>query len=415
MRQNLMIALAVAVGLGAGAGCSADAADTEADGAEAASEEEIARSVEQAQSSGAGQIILGGVLFGLGFPAVGGNGRACATCHVPGDAFQLTPATVEARYQALQARRQKHPWADDPLFRSIDANDGAEDFTNLRTHALVKIPVKLPVDANGQKLVWPVDDPTADTVMLWRSVPSTLNVGLTAPYQQDGSVATLPEQALGALKAHTQITRNPLPLFLDAVGEFQASQFSSRGVRDVARALEAGTTPADPDPALTPLEQGGKAIFTGFCGVCHGGPTQTRALPFLASLQNIMVSKPLPPPAAPFASGFMTSPLPPRNWAFRVAGAPAPVVRPSTDPGRALITGNIADLNQFDIPSLFGISKTAPYFHDNSAKTLEDVVQHYIAFFAFVRTQPPPPGAPGPLPELKQEHAAPLIAYLKKI
>ena len=31
-----------------------------------------------------------------------------------------------------------------------------------------------------------------------------------------------------------------------------------------------------------------------------------------------------------------------------------------------------------------GIGLTAPYFHDNSAKTLEDVAAHYAKFFSFV-------------------------------
>jgi cytochrome c peroxidase len=30
---------------------------------------------------------------------------------------------------------------------------------------------------------------------------------------------------------------------------------------------------------------------------------------------------------------------------------------------------------------LLGIRRTAPYFHDNSAKTLEDVAAHYARFF----------------------------------
>ena len=38
-------------------------------------------------------------------------------------------------------------------------------------------------------------------------------------------------------------------------------------------------------------------------------------------------------------------------------------------------------LNAFKIPTLWGVARTAPYFHDNSAKTLEDVMRHYQAFF----------------------------------
>jgi cytochrome c peroxidase len=56
------------------------------------------------------------------------------------------------------------------------------------------------------------------------------------------------------------------------------------------------------------------------------------------------------------------------------------VVR-SPDPGRALVTGLVSDVDSFKISPLLGIRRTAPYFHDNSAKTLEDVAAHYARFF----------------------------------
>ena len=40
------------------------------------------------------------------------------------------------------------------------------------------------------------------------------------------------------------------------------------------------------------------------------------------------------------------------------------------------------DWEKLDIPALRGISNTAPYFHNNSATTLEDVVDHYAALSA---------------------------------
>jgi cytochrome c peroxidase len=49
----------------------------------------------------------------------------------------------------------------------------------------------------------------------------------------------------------------------------------------------------------------------------------------------------------------------------------------STDPGRAAITGNPNDFEAFDIPTLRGISKTAPYWHNNISATLLDVVELY--------------------------------------
>jgi len=71
----------------------------------------------------------------------------------------------------------------------------------------------------------------------------------------------------------------------------------------------------------------------------------------------------------------------------------------SPDPGRSLITGVsgaaslfttgdpttlLLNLNAFKISQLRGVRNTAPYFHDNSAKSLEDVAAHYAKFFSFV-------------------------------
>ncbi|PTL82149.1 hypothetical protein [Vitiosangium sp. GDMCC 1.1324] len=53
----------------------------------------------------------------------------------------------------------------------------------------------------------------------------------------------------------------------------------------------------------------------------------------------------------------------------------------SPDPGRALITGNAADANLFKTPSLWGINRTAPYFHDHSARDFDELLDHYQAFF----------------------------------
>jgi cytochrome c peroxidase len=44
------------------------------------------------------------------------------------------------------------------------------------------------------------------------------------------------------------------------------------------------------------------------------------------------------------------------------------------DPGREKITGDPADLHVFKVPSLRNVAKTAPYFHDGSIPTLEEVV-----------------------------------------
>jgi cytochrome c peroxidase len=56
----------------------------------------------------------------------------------------------------------------------------------------------------------------------------------------------------------------------------------------------------------------------------------------------------------------------------------------SPDPGRALITGQLSDVNLFRSPTLWGVKSTAPYFHANSAATLEALVQHDSDYVALV-------------------------------
>lgn len=96
-------------------------------------------------------------------------------------------------------------------------------------------------------------------------------------------------------------------------------------------------------------------------------------------------------------------------------GSTTPLCSP--DPGRALITGNIppiplpcnalgppfSDWNAFKISTLWGVKDTAPYFHDNSAKTLEDVAAHYARFFQMI---------PAPVILTAQDQAD-IVAYLK--
>jgi cytochrome c peroxidase len=42
-----------------------------------------------------------------------------------------------------------------------------------------------------------------------------------------------------------------------------------------------------------------------------------------------------------------------------------------------MITGNCADIGKFKGPVLRGLAARAPYFHNGSAATLEDVVEFY--------------------------------------
>ena len=90
----------------------------------------------------------------------------------------------------------------------------------------------------------------------------------------------------------------------------------------------------------------------------------------------------------------------------------------SPDPGRALVSGRADDfgsfdqLNAFKISPLRGIRHTAPYFHDNSARTLEDVAEHYRNFFLIV-SDPDGPGPLEPVLVLTDQDKRDIVAYMK--
>jgi cytochrome c peroxidase len=397
-----------------------------------------AGNIERAHESEPGPVYDGRLLDALQFflPHAGGNGRSCATCHRPEDGFGLTPATVEARYQRLLALRRENPSADDPLFRSIDADDLGHDFTTLRTKGLVR--VRLPLAPN----VVIADDPTARSVLVWRAVPTVMNTRLTAPFQAEGRQATLPDQAVAAMHEHSEIAADADGRVLTRLARFQEHLFSSGRVLRLARAWTTGGVLPSTDPPLTELERQGKTTFAEFCGKCHGGPTQTvnadgtflpvpqrGPLPGAQAFVNVFVQTPrVPPgpPVPPFFDGLPTANLEERTYIVTLPnGATQTFV--TSDPGRGAVTGDAREFGRFDVPTLFGVAQTAPYFHDNSAATLEDVVRHYqrvfelLTYFADRNLFAPPIDGQGcsaadctfrPLPDAD---VAALLAYVRRL
>ena len=403
---------------------------------------------------------------------LGGNGRACADCHVPSENFQLSPALARARFEALLARRAVNKNADDPLFRPIDADDfrehgeAATDYSNLVENALVRVTLPLPANV---RLIDPATCATADPVAcqptgetsvdLWRAVMPVNNVAITGPdnvlpiwpaaprtaimgidpngpnrqggYQHDARFGTLQEQARGALIAHAQVIVEPPAAMLDELAAFQRTLFSSPSVAPLADAITSGATSfPDPDPELTPLEQRGKAVFNRSCATCHGGvlhpsgstPDFGLSRPVRMRYHNIETACP-----RPATDGF--SPCPPRlarnARLYRITRADGSYQFATTsDPGRLLLTGQPADLGVMDVTQLRGISRTAPYFHNNSAATLEEVLDHYDAFFRSVVRQFVAPNFPAIVSSngtvidrgfIAAEERSALLAYLRKL
>jgi hypothetical protein len=394
---------------------------------------------------------------------LGGNGRACADCHMPSESFQLSPAAARARFEELQARKEKNKNADDPLFRPIDADDfrvngeNASDYSNLIENGLVRVTLPLPANI---RLVDPMTHvPTDETsVDLWRAVIPVANVAISGPdnvlpiwppaprvpimgidpngpntqggYQHDARFGTLEEQARGALFAHAQVTDEPSELILNDLAAYQKTIFSSRGVEDLAAAILSGASNLpNPDPELNELEQQGKIVFNRTCAQCHGGTlhpsTSTPEAAFVRPIvryHNIQTACP-----RPTTDGYQPCPerLARNARTYRITKADGTFQFVTTsDPGRMLLTGQPADLGVMDITQLHGISKTAPYFHNNSAATLEEVLDHYEAFFRRAARLNPPPNLPPILSSngvtidrgfiLPEERAA-LLAYLRQL
>jgi len=107
------------------------------------------------------------------------------------------------------------------------------------------------------------------------------------------------------------------------------------------------------------------------CGICHDAP----------NVGNHSVSAPLnigiaDPPGG--NNALDTSYLP----VITICQKPAlTTCVQTTDPGRAMISGQFADIGKFKGPILRGLAARAPYFHNGSAQTLTDVVTFYDTRF----------------------------------
>jgi cytochrome c peroxidase len=218
---------------------------------------------------------------------------------------------------------------------------------------------------------------------------------------------------------------NPQPEELRRLAEFQQTDafFSSLELRNFARG---GPSPQLP-PGRTESEKRGRLFFEdvahgpfdkiGICAECHTGPLLNETSRF----------HPLPVPPGSRFQGVLVSEInaannPVRTFVF-TNNDNSKTELTTPDPGRALITGRPDDdvvggiplfnnVNAFKIPSLRAIRRTAPYFHDNSAKTLEDVAAHYALFFAIVTD----PDGPGPEPSgiiLTEQDQGDLVAFMK--
>jgi len=332
----------------------------------------------------------------------GGNGRTCRTCHTS-DTGTVSP-------QDAQKRFKKDP--DDPLFLHDGSDDGnGHGVRRMLKDATVLVPVPL---APNVRLA---DDLTATSVTVARGIPTTLNTPALDPvFMLDGRQPSLEAQAMGAIHDHAQATNFPTAAQLEQIKAFELTKqfFSSPELSHFASGGRAPDLPA----GHTASEKRGRRFFEdvvdfvdlkhGLCAGCHAGPMLNETnlfaqlvfnIPRGTRFQDILVSE------------FNVANNPVREYVFNKGTKTERHVW-SPDIGRSAITGvsdlediaTFSNFNAFKIPQLRGIRHTAPYFHDNSAKTLEDVLVHYDKFFD---------ATSGGAIELTAQDQKDIVAYMK--
>ncbi len=153
------------------------------------------------------------------FLSLGTNGRTCATCHQPQDGWTITPAHVQARFDATT------PKGTDPIFRTNDGSisptadvstEAARSvaYAMLLSKGLIRVGIGIPAGADFELVA--VDDPygyasAAELSLFRRPLPST-NLGFLSTVMWDGRETflgntisfDLMDQSNGATLGHAQ-------------------------------------------------------------------------------------------------------------------------------------------------------------------------------------------------------------------
>ncbi|MGN6136941.1 MAG: cytochrome-c peroxidase [Aureliella sp.] len=191
-----------------------------------------------------------------------------------------------------------------------------------------------------------------------RSAPTIINSAYQKFQFWDGRAGSLEEQALGPIANPIEMN---LPIeeavkklsaiegyqkrFQEVFGSGVSADNLAKALAAFERTIVSGNAPYDrfkagDTKALSPEAQAGMKLFFGKanCSACHNGPH--------------------------FSDGAF------HNLGVASSGAEA-------DQGRRKISGIEGDHGAFRTPTLREIARTAPYMHDGSLKTLEEVVDYY--------------------------------------
>src|ERR1041385_3549306 len=191
------------------------------------------------------------------FQSLGTNGRSCASCHQPSDAWTVTPSHVRQRFEATEGL--------DPIFRT---NDGAncpsadvhtlqarrDAYSMLLSKGLIRVSRGVP--ANAEFSVAAIDDPhncpettPAGLALFRRPLPST-NLRFLTTVMWDGRESfpgqtlqfDLTDQAAGATLGHAQAAQRPTDAQLAEIVNFELQLSTAQAFDDAAGELDQKST-----------------------------------------------------------------------------------------------------------------------------------------------------------------------------
>ncbi len=191
---------------------------------------------------------------------------------------------------------------------------------------------------------------------LERNTPSLINAAFYREFNLDGSKSSLEEQSLIPITKSNEMDQNidelvkelqDVPGYVDLFNKAFKDGLTAKNIGNALASFERTLiqvdTPFDQymagdDKALNAEEKWGMQLFAtkGNCLSCHAGPTSSDN-----GYDNLNVDY------------------------------------ENNDLGRYLVTGMKADIGAFRTPQLRNLKYTAPYMHDGSLETLEDVMDHY--------------------------------------
>ena len=326
----------------------------------------------------------------------------------------------------------------DPVFRPVDgANCPSADvstatarssaYSLLLSKGLIRI--SLPVPANADFSIVSVTDPyqcaetTASQPALYRRPLPSTNLRFLNGIMWDGREPDLRTQAVNAALIHSQATQPPTEAQLQQILSVESSLFTAQSQDKLAGDLslegaKGGVSFLSALPFSDGMNSGSgfdSNVFSLFINWANASGTNARWQQSIARGQMLFNTRSMRITAVPgfndvqgqaqvmgTCSTCHNTPNVGGNSIFAMmnigTGSPKADL-PSylmlcndgtqvltTDPGRAMVTGQCEDIGKFEIPGLRGLPARAPYFHNGTAENLLDVVNFYDQQFGMLLT-----------------------------